>query len=994
MNLLRFACLLICLGATLPAQTAALRGQVTDESGAVVPGARVTAIGPQQANQTYEQTVLADGAGRYTLDNLVPGSYLVTGSTDNLITRTQARIVIGRTSAKLDIQLMVKAHQEKVDVDESSASTISTDPAQNASGLVLRGDALESLSDNPDDLQADLQGLAGPSAGPSGGAIFVDGFSGGEIPPKESIREIRLNQDPFSPEFDKLGYGRIEIFTKPGSNKYHGTVDYNLGTDVWNARNPYAGVKAPLLLNEFEGGASGPLSKRSSFTIDAQRNMVDNGSVINAVTVDPSTLAIQPFTDVFKTIQRYTRVTPRVDYQLNENNTLSVRYGVTHGAIKGAGIGSFDLISRGHRTTYTNQILQVTETAVLGSAINETRLQYYRNAIQLVANTDGPVVQVLGSFTGGGSELGHSADTQNSFEFQNYTSILRGTHALKFGVRLRALIEDSLSPVNFNGTYTFAGGIVPALDANNQVIADSLISVSSIERYRRTLLFQSLGYSSAQIRALGGGASQFSVSNGSPDLNLNQVDWALFIGDNWRARSNLTLAYGLRYEGQTNVTDWRDFAPRVSLAWSPTAAKSQKKTVLRAGFGMFYDRFPLVNSLAADRYNGITQRQYVLTNPNNFPSVPSAAELAASQSPQIVQHIASDIRTPYIMQTAVTFEHQLSASTTIAATYTNSHGLHILRSRDINAPLPGTFTTGAPGSGIYPLGANTGPVLLVESSGVYNQNQMIANFNTRISGGVNLFGFYVLNHAMSDTDGVSNSSSNTYDLRNAYGTAIADTYNYRGEYGSAATDVHHRVTFGGSLTTKWNVRLSPFIILQSGVPFNITSGNDTFGTSLFNARPGFTTDSNKIGVVRTSYGLLDPNPDSTESIVPRNYGRGPSQFTVNLRFSKGVGFGPEKGGVKASNAPTLSSGQRQAAATTGMGWGRLIGTPSTSRKYNLIFSMSARNLLNHTNPGPIIGNITSPLFGRANQVAGTLNGEGFSENASNRRLEMQIRFTF
>jgi len=193
---------------------------------------------------------------------------------------------------------------------------------------------------------------------------------------------------------------------------------------------------------------------------------------------------------------------------------------------------------------------------------------------------------------------------------------------------------------------------------------------------------------------------------------------------------------------------------------------------------------------------------------------------------------------------------------------------------------------------------------------------------------------------------------------------------------------------------KWNIRLSPLIILQSGAPFNITSGTDAFDTSLFNARPGFATDLTKVGLIHTSYGILDPNPTAGERVLPRNYGRGPGQFTVNLRFSKSIGFGAEKGGGGSSNAPAISGGQGQAAATGGIGLGRLLGTPSTSRKYNLILSMSARNLLNHTNPGPIIGNITSPLFGRANQVADTLNGEGFSENASNRRLEMQIRFTF
>jgi len=424
-----------------PAQTqirSSLRGQVTDESNAAVPRASITVTAVDSTGQPLRRETVSDATGAYAFQDLAPGVYTVVGVTDSLFTAQPLSVALGTGTARLNIRLVIKPKQESVTVQENGAPSVGTDPASNASGTVLRGEALDALSDNPDDLQADLQGLAGPAAGPSGGAIYIDGFSGGEIPPKESIREIRINQDPFSPESDKLGYGKIEIFTKPGSNKYHGTMDYNLGTDAWNSRNPYSAQKTPLLLNEFEGGASGPIDKRSSFTIDAQRNMVDNGSVVNAVTLDPATQSAEPFDSVFKTIQRYTRVSPRIDYQLGENNTLSFRYGITHGDINGAGIGSFDLVSRGYHTVFTNQTVQLSETAVLGLAINETRFQYYRNANQMTANTASPELQVLGSFNGGGSQLGRSADTQNSFELQNYTSMLHGPHALKFGIRARA----------------------------------------------------------------------------------------------------------------------------------------------------------------------------------------------------------------------------------------------------------------------------------------------------------------------------------------------------------------------------------------------------------------------------------------------------------------------------------------------------------------------------------------------------------------------------
>ena len=213
---------------------------------------------------------------------------------------------------------------EKVTVQDTSGPALTTDSSNNASAVVLRGADLDALSDNPDDLAADLSALAGPSAGPNGGSIFVDGFSGGQLPPKESIREIRINQNPFSPEYDKLGYGKIEIFTKPGSDKYRGTAQWNFANDFWNTRNPYSPNKAPFLLNEFEGNAGGPLTKKSSFTIDAQRNMVDNGSITNAVTIDPQTLATQPFAGILTTPGRFTNISPRVDYQLGAEQYADV----------------------------------------------------------------------------------------------------------------------------------------------------------------------------------------------------------------------------------------------------------------------------------------------------------------------------------------------------------------------------------------------------------------------------------------------------------------------------------------------------------------------------------------------------------------------------------------------------------------------------------------------------------------------------------------------
>ena len=938
------------------AQSSTLRGVVTDESGAVVPNATVTLSGPGGA----PRSATTGGDGAYVFAGLTTGDYSVQASAPQLSLAQGRAVAILSGTQTLNLRLTVASTVQQIVVEENPGPAVSTDAGSNATATVLTGDDLNALSDSPEDLQADLEALAGPSAGPGGGAIFIDGFSSGELPPKESIREIRINQNPFSPEFDHLGLGRIEILTKPGSDKYHGSLNYNFANQFWNSRNPYSNVKAPLSLNEFENSLSGPINRRTSFALDLSQNNVDNGSIVNAVTLDPDTLTATPLLNVFRTIQRRSRVEPRVDYQVNENNTITARYGFFRGDIKGAGIGGFNLIPSGYHNHFVIQTAQFIETSIHGATVNETRFQLYRNAQDLQADTAGPSVQVLGSFTSGGSPAGHNIDRQTFYELQNNTTSVRGTHTLRLGLRARFVTDYNVSPQNFNGTFTFSGGLAPILDAVGQPLA-AQEQIDSIERYRRTIVFQQLGLTPAQILARGGGASQFSIGAGIPEINASRSDIALFAGDDWRLRPDVTINLGLRYEIQPNLSDARDIAPRVGFAWAPGghANSPHPKTVVRGGFGIFYDRFPLTYSIAAQRYNGIVQQQYVVTNPDFFPNVPAPSSLAASQTAQAIRQLSPSLSSPYVLQTAATVERQLPMSTTLAITYTNSRGFRALRSEDINAPLLGTYNPAVPGSGTFPLG-HSGPVFRSESSGIFRQNQLLLNVNSKVSRTISLFGTYVLNRAMSDTDGL--------------GTFPANPYSLAGEYGPAAYDVRHRLNTGGTITTRWNVRLSPLIALQSGAPFDLTTGSDLYGTSLFNSRPGIATDLSRPGLVQTPYGLLDPNPaGSGETLVSRNFGRGPGLISVNLRVAKIFTFGAER-------KPAQSGGG-------------IFAAPA-ERHYTLSVSLSMRNLLNHTNQGPIIGNITSPLFGQANQMAGNLNGEGFSENANNRRLELQMRLGF
>ena len=313
------------------------------------------------------------------------------------------------------------------------------------------------------------------------------------------------------------------------------------------------------------------------------------------------------------------------------------------------------------------------------------------------------------------------------------------------------------------------------------------------------------------------------------------------------------------------------------------------------------------------------------------------------------------------MQSALTVERQLVHRTTLAVTYTNSHGLHQLRTLDVNAPLPGTFNPSVPGSGVFPLGFDA-PVFQMVSDGLYNQNQLIVNVNSKLTSRLSFFSNYTFNRALGNTDGLT--------------TIPANPYNFSGEYGPAITDVHNSFVFGGTFE-RWKFRIAPLVRMFSGPPFDITAGSDIYGDTLFDARPGIASDPSKPGLIQTQYGLLDPNPSPGEPTLSRNSGRGPGYVLFNLRLTKLFEFGrvPE-------SAVTQSPSSGQGA--------------SESHRYTISLAASIRNIINHNNPGPIIGDITSPFFGRANQSVGStgFGGTGFLESANNRRLELQMKFSF
>lgn len=922
------------------ASTGRLHGQIVDATGAVIPGASITV----KNSSGLAVSATSDGAGAYDVRNLAPGKYTVSVTAKGFVPTTQEIEIAAARQKLVDIPMTILVKEEDVDVQSDSAK-VSTSPDNNASSVVISGKDLDALSDDPDELQSELQALAGPSAGPNGGQIYIDGFTGGQLPPKSSIREIRINQNPFSAQYDRMGFGRIEILTKPGSDKLHGQFFFNDNHSFMDGLNPFAASEPDFSTQMVSGNVGGPLSKKASYQINAERRNINEATVVL-----PAAFAAAgvPVEGVLNPRVR-TNLSTRLDFQLSASNTLMVRYQFTHNHEQNDGISQLALPSQGYNQSGNENEIQISDTQVLTPhVINETRFEWERGSTDQNPLFFTPTINVLGQFSEGGNPLGISSVITNHYELQNYTSINKGNHFMRLGGRLRATGNSSTSTQNFNGTFTF----------------DSLAA------------FQS------------GTPRQLTILSGNPLIEDTFIDAGLYAEDDWKIRPNMTLSYGLRFETQNGINDHGDWAPRVGFAWGLGKKNTQPKTVIRTGFGIFYDRFTQNLIMQVERLNGINQKQATITvKPNDTSAANLANQMLLSQlfakyptiplqpeAQSTSYTIDPGLRAPYTVQFAGSVERQVTKSATLTGTYLHSHGVHQIFSSVLN---PGSLT------------GSIAPQYQFDSGGVFNQNQLIVNFNVRAGTRLTIFSFYMFSHANSDTAGTNSFPSDP-------------TKGIAGDYGRAAFDVRQRLFFGGTVALPHGFRVSPFMVANSGAPFNIISGTDLNGDSIFNDRPAFANGATGPGIVDTSFGSFNTTPLPGQTIIPSNFGTSPAQFTLNMRLSKTIGIGPKLEAVNPNPQQQGQDGERGGhggrrgpGRIGGIGGPRGGGGPfggpeRSSQRYSLTFSANARNIFNHVNPAPPIGNLSSALFGQSTALAGGV----FNTQSANRRIDLRVMFSF
>jgi hypothetical protein len=804
-------------------------GQVLDETGAVVVGAAIRVDGVESAP--------SDSQGRFRTACVGYGAHHIVISAASF----EAAEITMQLSAEIHgavVTLKPLAVNTEIHVDNTPTGVDSQDIA--GSRTLNQGD-LKGMADDPDEFSRELQVLAAASGGAPGEAIVtVDGFqNGGRIPAKSAIAFVRVNPDLFSSEYERPPYqgGRIEIYTKPGQDTFHGALFTTLSAGWLNAKDPFALSRAAIGKQRYGFELSGPITRnKSDFSMALEHRQVDQFAVVNAVTLDGSGNEVSTI-DSVPTPQTLWSGSARVGLMPNAKNNLTAAYTADVNSLSNAGVGGTVLEQAGYDSVQSEHTVRFTNMETLSARlVHETRIGYTWRYRDDTPQSTAVSLQVAGAFTGGGVSTQAEHSHRRDLEFDDDVLYSLGKHNVKAGVEMLNISNHDTLPTNFNGTYLFGGGTAPVLNGAGTT------TITGLEQYRRALL-----------GLPGGTPTVYTATTGTPALSLDQFRIAFYAQDQWKFKARLSLSLGLRYALQSTPETLGNLGPRIGLSWAPDHAQ---KWVFHARTGLFYSPIDSQTSLEARRLSGSNQRELTIYSPVYGQSTNGIATITTVRAP--LPHLG---QTPSI-QSHLGIEHDFPRHWHVQSNVYLVRAWDVMRSRNINSPTDDSPT------GPRPITLNTNIYQFQQTASLHG-NVLFVGVDQRSMRRLQLFAGYVRMDLRGDSDGDSSfpQSSSTD----------------QGEVARPAWEAtHHFISFS-SLKLPQAVTLTTQFDAASGLPYNVTSGFDNNGDGVFNDRPVFAS-AGAANTYATRFGLLSPL--GTGTAIDRNAGTMPWNIHLDSNLSR------------------------------------------------------------------------------------------------------------
>ncbi|HKC62555.1 MAG TPA: carboxypeptidase regulatory-like domain-containing protein, partial [Pyrinomonadaceae bacterium] len=682
-----------CLASLFAQQTvttATLSGRVEDASGASLSGANLT-VTNLETNQS--RTATSDEEGRYRFQNLPVGSYQLIAEREGFATLNERLTLSVGQSLDVPVRLSVKTISASVQItadvpliETARTQVAETISPQEISGMPLNGRNYLDLAllvpsvsrTNTGSVQRFAETSAVPGTGLSvagqrnlNNGFIVDGLSAnddaadlaGTFYSQEVIREFQVVTSGGIAEFGRASSGVVNIITQSGTNNWRGRIYGFLRNQRFDARNPLAPRKDLLTQGQYGASLGGPISRDRTFLFTNFEQTRRNDS--NVITISsPNVAAINNRlnqinfngprieTGVVPGATRVTNLFARVDHKLSAANLLAVRYSLYDlSAINSRNVGGLNSVSRGSSLKTLDQTFAASDTATLSTrTINEARFQFTRSRLLAPVNDEtGPAVNISGVASFGTATFSPTARALDLIEAVDNLSTERGAHSVKGGVDFLLNRVNITFPGALQGVYTF----------------------TSLNAF------------------LNGAYSSFQQAFGAPSQFQSNPNIGLFVQDEWRPRKDLTVNAGLRYDAQflpqPIKTDSNNFAPRIGFAYSP----GDRRMVVRASFGIYFDRIPLRATSNALQRDGskyiVVQLAPSQTGAPTFPNVLAAQPAQLSTKPNITR-IDPEIENSYSQQINLQIERELFKSISLSVGYMHLRGLHLIISRNINVP--------------------------------------------------------------------------------------------------------------------------------------------------------------------------------------------------------------------------------------------------------------------------------------------------------------------